>query len=570
MFAETESLSSRDWRKRIGGKWLISPHAYVITSFLGFTYVATSENLSKVALLEYEKWAFIYVVAIANVGLMELLFASTIFAKRGTNSISAGVAVAYHGFAGLLVAGQISFGMHLLNLKSEVTIYERLIVYTLLATWWGSMMTIFLDMREQHKVSRAELIERAVLREIGFLQQSTFSITMRSALESEIRRELEGTHEKIEDTSDHLSWTEKSDALLAAAAGSVRRVSQHLAKQGSIKYPKLRFWELPRNIIQNQPFATLFIIAIDLSAAAPGQLKLLGRDHGLLLIGLITVLIIAVTVPANALMKKAPQWRPQIFVICVVLLQSSVPIRTHFRDIWAPGESSATWQLTQIFSGVFVIFATSSVGAWRNLNDQISRNFKNTLDEGVITAIAESEETANLAREASRILHGSVQTRLVSCAMVIQQASKSGDQERINLALSEASSILQAPLSTPPYGESVEQEVRRKVQLWDGLCKFSVKISDNSLVFNESKSIVTGRVIEEGISNAIRHGKAKFIEISVIVASDNSSKIVIKNNGREVSNFTPGMGTAFLEQASHSNWSLTSTEGTTMLEIHLP
>ena len=570
MFAETESLASGDWRKRVGGKWLISPRAYVITSFFGFTYVATSENLSKVALLEYQKWALIYVVAIANVGLIELLLSTTIFAKRGTNPISARVAVIYHGFTGFLVAGQISLGMHFLNLTSEVTTYERLIVYTLFASWWGSMLTIFFDMREQHKVNRAELIERAVLREIGLLQQSAFSTTMRSALESEIRRELEGTHEQIESTSDLLSWTQKSDALLAAAAGSVRRVSQHLSKQGSVKYPKLRFWELPRNIIQNQPFATLFIIAIDLTAAAPGQLKLLGRDHGLFLIGLITVLIIAVTVPANAFMKKAPQWRSQIFLISIVLLQSSVLIRAHFRDIWVPGESPATWQLTQAFSGVFVIFATSSVGAWRNLNGQMSRNFRSTLDDGVIIAIAESEETANLAREASRILHGSVQTRLVSCAMVIQQASKSGDQERINLALTEASSILQAPLSPPAYGESVEQEVRRKVQLWDGLCKFSVTISDNSLVFNESKSIVAGRVIEEGISNAIRHGKAKFIEISVMVASDNSSQIVMKNNGKEVSKVTPGMGTAFLEQASHSKWSLTSSKGTTTLEVHLP
>jgi signal transduction histidine kinase len=154
--------------------------------------------------------------------------------------------------------------------------------------------------------------------------------------------------------------------------------------------------------------------------------------------------------------------------------------------------------------------------------------------------------------------------------MVIQQASESGNQERINLALSEALEILQAPLSPPAYGESVEQEVRRKVQLWDGLCKFSVTISDNSLVFNESKSIVVGRVIEEGISNAIRHGGAKFIEISVIVASDNSSQIVMKNNGREITKVSAGMGTAFLEQASHSNWSLTSREGKTTLSVHLP
>lgn len=529
-----------------------------------------SENLSKLALLEYEKWALIYVVSIANVGLIELLFASTIFSKRGTTPISSRVAVTYHGFAGFLVAAQISVGLELLNLKSEVNTYERLIVYTLFATWWGSMLTIFFDMREQHKTRRKELIEQAVLREVGFLQQSAFSITMRSAIEYEIRRELEGTHEQIGDTSDLSSLTQKSDALLAAAEGSVRRVSQHLSKQGSVKYPKLRFWELPKNIIQNQPFATLFIIAIDLTAAAPGQLKLLGRSHGLLLIGLITALIIAITVPANALMKKVPQWRAHIFLISVVLLQSSVLIRTHFRDIWVPGESPSTWQITQAFSGVFVIFVTSSVGAWRNLNGQISRNFKETLDEGVVIAIAESEETANLAREASRILHGSVQTRLVSCAMVIQQASKSGDQERINLALIEASSILQAPLSPPAYGESVEQEVRRKVHLWDGLCKFSVTISDNSLVFNESKSIIVGRVIEEGISNAIRHGKAKFVEISVTVASDNSSLIIMKNNGREVSILNPGMGTAFLEQASHSNWSLTSSEGTTILEVHLP
>ena len=177
-----------------------------------------------------------------------------------------------------------------------------------------------------------------------------------------------------------------------------------------------------------------------------------------------------------------------------------------------------------------------------------------------------SQQVALLARETSQVLHGSVQTRLVSCAMAIEQASASGDTALLNAALNEAIGVLDQPVVASPEARSLADEVSRKTGLWEGLCSFTVDLDPAAHSVGSAAAVTIGRIVEEGISNAIRHGKATSINITVTRLNESTVRVVILDNGHGPQGGKPSVGSAFVQQASAGRWSLTSRSSGSQLE----
>jgi signal transduction histidine kinase len=181
--------------------------------------------------------------------------------------------------------------------------------------------------------------------------------------------------------------------------------------------------------------------------------------------------------------------------------------------------------------------------------------------------MARSRQLADLARQASRLLHGSVQTRLHSCAMAIDGAGEAGSERARIEALLEAMAILDQPLKPARSAGTISEEVQRKVALWGSLCEFTIDIRGDSHVDldatsspspspSPSPSESIGRIVEEGISNAIRHGKATRIDIVVSTRPDGTCDVEITDNGTGPQGGKPGIGSALLHQSSAGAWSL--------------
>jgi two-component sensor histidine kinase len=66
-----------------------------------------------------------------------------------------------------------------------------------------------------------------------------------------------------------------------------------------------------------------------------------------------------------------------------------------------------------------------------------------------------------------------------------------------------------------------------------------------------------GDLIEEGITNAVRHGRCTSLHINIY--SDESGKFVteIIDNGNGPENYKQGIGSALFEVGTGGNWSLT-------------
>jgi two-component sensor histidine kinase len=311
------------------------------------------------------------------------------------------------------------------------------------------------------------------------------------------------------------------------------------------------------------------IIAIALVGGGAQQIELLGIRHALQIMIALYFFIAICGFLANNLMKKHPEHHLLIFISASLFLQISIPINVYFREIWAPGNSSASWQIQQLFSGLVLILTTSGFGAWSSINSRLNANFGEDIDHRRIEAIAISRQIADQTREASRLLHGEVQTKLVACAMAIDHAAAVGDEKRLDLAIAHALSVLTSPIGGAPFSRSIKEEIARKVLLWDQICTITFNIAENVPKIDSARVSQIGRVVEEGISNAVRHGHAKNISIELTKAWSNSIDIEIRDDGIGPQNGEPSLGSALLTQVSAGNWSLKKLETGTLLQLQI-
>ena len=218
-------------------------------------------------------------------------------------------------------------------------------------------------------------------------------------------------------------------------------------------------------------------------------------------------LVIALTV-GNALLRRWPSHHAAIFITGAVVIQAGhllmIPLR---RLAGLPPYSVIEFLLASII-GVVLVFVTSGFGSFRSYRADIARVLESTLDADLTASIAASRQVAQLARESARILHGTVQTRLIACAVAIEQAAGTRDVDAFQHALSEAHAVLAQPTRfVEDDTTTLIEEVQRKVGLWSGLCVIDTIVSPDLAASGGRLARDIGRVVEEGVSNAIRHGR---------------------------------------------------------------
>jgi signal transduction histidine kinase len=217
-----------------------------------------------------------------------------------------------------------------------------------------------------------------------------------------------------------------------------------------------------------------------------------------------------------------------------------------------------------------------SFGVLRSLRKQHLARFATEVDEERVVATAKSRKVADFARETSRVLHGAVQTRLTVCSLMIERARESNDEAALGLALMEAVAILQTPVEPVAGQETISGEVARKVSLWDGFCSISVMVDQNLPDVPHVAARDIGRLVEEAISNAIRHGGASRISVKVSVDVGGAISVSVEDDGvNEVEHVTGigqggGVGSAMFDQITGGNWKLTRRNSTTHFNATLP
>jgi signal transduction histidine kinase len=151
-------------------------------------------------------------------------------------------------------------------------------------------------------------------------------------------------------------------------------------------------------------------------------------------------------------------------------------------------------------------------------------------------------------------LHGSVQATLHATALQLSKIDQPtiADLEKVRDAVDRAL----ARLGQTSYleGESFEQVLADISEVWEDTCKIEYHIQPQAQQALEQQSLArsTIEVVREATTNAIKHGKAKNIKVT-ITQSGQLLELIVDNDGQELVSSTQGLGTSVISDLTHSH-----------------
>ena len=431
---------------RLGGRWAISRVGYVVI-VVGFTLSIFAGEVSATrSLNEAARWLVVCLVAALVFGLtLVVLDRWTPYRDRRTTPISLPVLVVATGITGVLIALTFSLGAAALGLDVTQSLPVRIVGVVLIGSWFGFALTLLLDEIDRSRQTRSALIDRQVSGELASLQQTLLIEELRIELQRDVDRQLETAQHELDSRLQALAETpgvapagDIAVALRTLADDTVRPLSARLWATAAKQYPRVSWTKVLVNTVRREPLRPVALALVHVVGTALQTIDLFGASVGLEMLALTVIAIFVVSLPANALMRRHPAKHGRIFLLAVLILEAQVVPLVLWRESVVSGSASATWAVTQVVTGVIVILLTSGFGSWRQQRLAVERSYLEDLNQESVVTLARSRAVAELARELSRTLHGSVQSKIVACAMVSEQAIESGDVEQLKAALLQA------------------------------------------------------------------------------------------------------------------------------------
>jgi hypothetical protein len=521
-------------------------------------------------------WLLGYLLVISFAAIMHL----TIFKNRALQPAPLWMVVAYQIGLSALFTVSYQFACDISDLTTKMLPPAHMILIFSICINMQYTSSAIADIWDEVSSRHRELIEQRVQVQLLELSQKQLQEEFRSELNTELEIALRKVNEplikslqEITNGLAKLEPSEISNAIKASAQESVRPLSKTLWQESSniIKRPPLS--KIVAIAISTYPIPTFWMTSMIVITQSINPFLQLGFFRGLTILVFTVGMTIAICTTANAITKRKPKFYLPIFIAVFILLQFRRFVSANIVAQWASNQETVEVFVTQIIINAIGFVFIVTLSAWRRINVGVLNELQLDIKEQQVGAIARSKQTVEVAREMSRVLHGAVQSRLVACAMMIDNSSKSGDEVTLNLAMLEALSILQAPLPISESEITLGAEVERKLSLWHGLCAFELQIDPRLVDVTNPEPREVGRIIEEGISNSIRHGGASKIAVSVMSGADGSVVIQIDDNGSGISKTSqnkPGIGTAMFASATGGSWSHSSLKQGARLLAVLP
>lgn len=174
----------------------------------------------------------------------------------------------------------------------------------------------------------------------------------------------------------------------------------------------------------------------------------------------------------------------------------------------------------------------------------------------------------------SRALHGPIQGAVTSAAMRLDAAVRDGTDATVLMAqtrdqLRAAVALLEAqPESTPGIDDTLEL----LIGTWEGVCMVTTATASEAVAALDADDLCRSclrDILIDAISNAVRHGHAAIVDITIRLIDDEVLVTVHDDGAATGSAATPGLGTQILEDCS-TQWRREPTHDGYLLTARLP
>lgn len=251
--------------------------------------------------------------------------------------------------------------------------------------------------------------------------------------------------------------------------------------------------------------------------------------------------------------SSVPDWvRALLFSLSILLFTAlSTPFISSFTgyDFTAP----------TVFIGWFLLnfCMTWTVTLVNAVNQNLRETFQQlseTYDDLKREVVHLNNELRLLQKNVSRILHGPVQEAITASLIRLNQDSGLTPSnelvEDLQNRIAEALELVEDPQGTKT---DLIDSLSDMVELWDEVAQIEIDASPSALHSVKTDIVARSAMLElirEACGNAIRHGEAKKIQVSLVQRTNTGLLVLtVTNDGKQLSSdLTPGLGTQLFDE----------------------
>lgn len=190
-----------------------------------------------------------------------------------------------------------------------------------------------------------------------------------------------------------------------------------------------------------------------------------------------------------------------------------------------------------------------------------------------VQAIVRDDFSQTLSHQWAVFIHGKTLTRLGATSLKLKAAALAGDTHTFDHTLEALLTSLENPdAEFEQVASDLQTELSSRLDPWRGFVDIKLTIAQELASMRNLRVRVIGEVIEELLSNSIRHGKAKEIELRVTTAGDKEIDIIAVDDATiapDKSLNRSGLGTRIFNLASDGRWSLTRKGSSTEFKLRM-
>ncbi|MEY2634266.1 MAG: hypothetical protein RIS75_206, partial [Actinomycetota bacterium] len=479
-------------------------------------------------------------LGIVAISLWTFLLHLTVLRNRSTKPASIPVVLVLGFITGAIYGGVNYFGAPLVDLAVPPRPLAKTILTAIFGLWWGVGTTLFLEARDRFHKARLVLIEKAVQIERLRMHENNVVTALRKTMNDEVAQIVSDRLKELSHKEVFLApnvapknWRFISSFIRSTSNTAVRPLSHRLRLEKSLQYPPPSFTTVFLNVLRTQPFRPTTIGILYVISTGPSIVQAFGPLDAAINMVLAVCAIYALFVPANLLMQKYPQYHSRIYITTLVILELSTVYSSIERNIALGADFFLASTLTSVLASLALVVSASTFGSLRGTHLRFLSAFESEIDRQEIELIARSQLVAEIARDTAQVLHGSVQSRLNSCALAIEQASRSGNleqcQEAFKLALQTLARPLDAAIVTD--GLTPEAVIEYVSEPWQGLCEIEAYVDELHIPHGALPSKSLTYFLEEAVSNAVRHGHARSIFILIEKQENEFLAVTVVDDG---------------------------------------
>ena len=578
-------MSNKKISLNIGGKWAISwKIAFYALPFL-LVIVPISEG-AVTSWWAFWRWTLVSFISLIPLVAVFLIADVTVFRDRQQNPVPSHYVFILGFILGLvrgITTGTLAVFLNLLTLDGQSNlayITIRGVNAGLLGMLALPLISLIASSVEIYQDDRNALIADRMLHQ----SQKSESLAVIKSLRSSMTRKVdENLLNVIKDSQEYFdekgrslekNWELMSIRLRKAALDTIRPFSHQLHRQGEEKIYKVRGIELFRYISSTIrveiPWVIIGYLVLNfryIFENSPFKYAVLNLSIRIFLIYL-GLQIIKMFKDAGKI-NRLFTYIPSIFLFMVIF-----GVITHKLDdrLQLRGDSEFMHIIDGFILGV-IILAVGFVSSFFYGQHAESKFLERQLSKEQLEAMLLKREEDRLSRELAKYLHGTIQSRLMASAMALEKAGRKGDKRALEKELAQAYESLRVPSASyfAAPEESFKAEINKVISKWNDLLNIKVKIDKSIGDLAPAKSQEIGNAINEGLSNAFRHGGAANVKLNITRAKSGISVEMI-DDGQGPLGGKGGLGTEWFNAISGRSWSLkqVNVRGGAVLELLIP